>query len=129
MGGNGHGVCLAVRVMNRSTAPGDMVSPPWPGSRRPWALTISAATPVACGEAIEGPCRDGGNRTPALARVPAPVGADDQRRHPGGVRRGHRGALQVLVVATGRTPAVAQDERGVGRVLEGLLGQGLRHGR
>ena len=51
----GKGVCLAVLVMIRSTLRGSRVNPPCWRSRRPWALTISAATPAACGEAIEVP--------------------------------------------------------------------------
>jgi hypothetical protein len=47
--------CVEVRI--RSTLSGFRVSPPWSLSVLPHSLTISAATPAACGAAIDVPCR------------------------------------------------------------------------
>ena len=50
---------MAVVAINALTSSGAMVSPCFlSASLWPWALTASAATPVACGEAIEVPCRN-----------------------------------------------------------------------
>ena len=52
---------------------------------------------------------------PAVLRIGVPVAADDQRRDADRVRRGHRRALDVLVVGAGRPLAVTDDERRVRR--------------
>ena len=46
---------VAVRLRIRSTWAGSIVTPPLRLSRLPYSATISAATPTACGEAIEVP--------------------------------------------------------------------------
>ncbi len=47
----------------------------------------------------------------AVPPVAVPVPADDQRRDAGGVRRRHRGALQVGVVAAARRPCAVLEDR------------------
>ena len=56
-GGVGHGVFVAVLRINSSTTSGNWNLPPLRGSGSPHRPTASAATPAACGDAIDVPCR------------------------------------------------------------------------
>ena len=51
----GHGVSVAVRRRTCSTLSGFRVTPPRAQSRLPFSATMSAATPTACGDAIDVP--------------------------------------------------------------------------
>ena len=89
----GHGVSVAVLRRTRSTLSGSTVRPPRARSRSPCSETISAATPTACGDAIDVPWIHWYSAHTPLAQL-----------RTSGRKRGTRGRVAVNSVVPVRQP-------------------------